>query len=295
MNHLKKEQIVNCLFEYCDRYESHSKAAKSLKEVSSAIISQMLNDNWDLISDKMWRNVATQIGYKENKWELVETSDHRILKHFLQDAKDNSLVLAITGQAGTGKTFTVKHFQASTKNVYALSCAEFWNKKQFMSEVLISMGKDYKGLGIGEMVHEVVYELKTKENPLLIFDEADKLIDAVLYFFITLCNQLEDECGIILCATNHLQKRLKRGLTLNKKGYQEIWSRIGRKCIELKGVSAADIVAICAANGVTNQKDVQEIISDSESDLRRVKRKIHAVKSKYEPVPAIGDYAIIKE
>ena len=91
---------------------------------------------------------------------------------------------------------------------------------------------------------------------------------------------MEDECGIVLLATNHLEKRIRKGVKLNKKGYNEIWSRLGRKCVELKGVDAADIAAICEANGVTQRVEVDAIIYNSESDLRRVKRKIHATTKK---------------
>lgn len=278
MNTLKKEQIVNLLWEYVERYESQAKAARSLRDVSSATISQMLHNNWGMIADTMWRNVAAQIGYKENSWELCETRDHALMTKILRDAKENALVLAVIGTAGSGKSFTIKHFQASNKNVFALYCNEFWNKKTFMQEILLSMGRDYKGLSVSEMMIEVVHHIKILENPIIIFDEADKLGDGVLYNFISLYNQLEDECGIVLCATSHLEKALQRGVNLNKKGYNEIWSRVGRKCVQLRGVSASDIVAICEANGVTDRDEIQEIIKDSESDLRRVKRKIHAIK-----------------
>jgi DNA transposition AAA+ family ATPase len=280
MNTLKKEQIVNMLWQYVDRYDSQAKAARSMRDVSSATINQMLNGKHELIADSMWRNVGAQIGFKENSWELCETRDHALMTKILQDAKQNALVMAVTGSAGSGKSFTVKHFQASNKNVFALYCNEFWNKKTFMQEILLSMGRDYKGLSVNEMMMEVVHGIKILENPIIIFDEADKLSDGVLYNFISLYNQLEDECGIVLCATSHLEKALQRGVNLNKKGYNEIWSRVGRKCVQLRGVSAADIVAICEANGVADRDTIQDIIKDSESDLRRVKRKIHAVKRK---------------
>ena len=139
------------------------------------------------------------------------------------------------------------------------------------------IGRDSSGYTVGEMMEAVVSELKKQEAPLLILDEADKLNDNALYFFIALYNQLEDECGIVLQATNYLEKRLARGVRLNKKGYNEIWSRVGRKCIELKGVTADDIASICVANGVHDAKTIDKIIDDSESDLRRVKRRVHAV------------------
>ena len=277
MENLKKQQIVNALRAYCERYESQNKAANSMKGVSAATLSQMLNGNWDLIKDEMWRNVAARIGYKDERWEAVETDNYRRMNALLEDVKNNSLVMAITGDAGSGKTFACKQYTAAHRQVYLLCCSEYWNRQQFLTELLSEMGRDYTGYTVGEMMSEAVRTLKVQECPLLILDEADKLSDQVLYFFITLYNQLEDECGIVLCATSHLEKRIKRGIKLNKKGYSEIWSRLGRKCVALKGVTAADIAAICEANGVTDNASIDSIIADSESDLRRVKRRVHAV------------------
>ncbi len=280
MDSIKKQNITNTLRTYCDRFESQNKAANSLTGVSSATISQMLNGKWELIKDDMWRNVSAQIGYKDEKWEPVMTGDFRRINALLEDVKENSLVMGITGAAGSGKTFALKCYAESHKQVYLLCCNEYWNRKLFLTELLTAMGKDYSGFTVGEMMSEAVRALKMQESPLVVLDEADKLTDQVLYFFITLYNQLEDECGIILCATNHLEKRLKRGIKLNKKGYNEIWSRLGRKCIELKGVCAQDISEICIANGIESNKDIESIISDSESDLRRVKRRVHATKKR---------------
>ncbi|MCX7100096.1 MAG: ATP-binding protein [Methylobacter sp.] len=280
MESTKKDQIVEKVREYITRFESQNKAANSLKGVSAATISQVLNGNWELIKDDMWRNIGSQVGYTETEWAAVETRDFKVLSKLMIDAQLNSNVYAITGHAGTGKTFTVRQFAANNRRVHLLQCAEYWNKKMFMQELLSAMGKDYAGATIGEMMQEIVSELKRQKNPLIVLDEADKLTDQVLYFFITLYNQLEDQAGIILCATNYLEKRIKRGVKLNKKGYNEIYSRIGRKCIELKGLSAGDISAICQANGIEDRNDIQEVIQDCESDLRRVKRSIHALKNK---------------
>ena len=279
MEAIKKERIIERLREYISRFESQNKAANSLKGVSPATISQMINSNWNLIKDEMWRNVAAQIGYTETEWIGVETRDYKILTSILADAQLNSQVFAITGNSGTGKTFAIKQYESNNKRVHTLCCAEYWNKKMFMQELLAVMGRDYAGLTIGEMMYEAVSELKRQDNPLIILDEADKLPDQVLYFFITLYNQLEDQAGIVLCATNYLEKRIRRGVKLNKKGYNEIYSRIGRKCIELKGLSANDISAVCQAHGVIENKKIQEIIADCESDLRRVRRKVHALKN----------------
>lgn len=282
MENLKKQQITNALRSYCSRYASQNKAANSLKNVSAATISQMLNGNWELIKDEMWRNVASQIGYKDDRWQAVETSNFIRMTSLLADVKANSLVMAITGDAGSGKTFACRQYAAANKGVYLLCCNEYWNRKLFLTELLSSLGRDYTGFTVGEMMAEAVRTLKTQDAPLIILDEADKLSDQVLYFFITLYNHLEDQCGILLCATSHLEKRILRGIKLNKKGYNEIWSRLGRKCVQLKGVTAADVAAICAVNGITDNRSVDAVIADCCSDLRRVKRRIHAENRKRE-------------
>ena len=262
------------------RYESQNRASNSLKGVSSATVSQMINGNWELIKDEMWRNVATQINYKDSNWIAVETTNYKRLMMIMDDVKANSLVVGITGNAGGGKTFALKHYTEGHKQTYLLCCNEYWNRKAFLTELMFQMGMDASGCTIGEMMSSVIRKLKMQESPLLILDEADKLADNVLLFFITLYNHLEDECGIVLCATDHLRKRIEKGVNLNKKGYAEIWSRLGRKCVELDGISASDITAICEANGVANPRDIDRVIAECDCDLRRVKRLVHAIVAK---------------
>ena len=280
MDEIKKQKISLELSKYVQRQGSQNKAANSLKGVSPATVSQILHQNWDLISDEMWRNIAAQIGYKDTDWNVVETMDYRILTALLNDAQEYHNVFAVTGDAGTGKSFAIKQYCLNNRRAYMLSCSEYWNRRIFLQELLMAMGRDPIGYSMEAMIYHAIHTLKKEDSPLIIIDEADKLSDAVLYFFITLYNHLEDHAGIVLVATSYLEKRLKCGLQYNKKGYNEIYSRIGRKCIELKGVSANDIAMVCEANGLNQKDQISKVISDCEGDLRRVRRGIHALKIK---------------
>jgi DNA transposition AAA+ family ATPase len=282
MTENQKMQVAERLRLYCERYESQNKAANSLRGVSAATISAMLNNKWELIKAEMWMNVAAQIGYRMTTWVPIETRDFQIITRLLIDARENSNVFAICGDAGTGKSLAFRTFRDSNARVYLLQCNEFWNRKTFLQELLQEMGRDYAGYTVGEMMHEVVRILKTTQNPLIIMDEADKLSDQVLYFFITLYNRLEEHCGIVLAATDHLSKKVMKGLKHNRKGYKEIYSRVGRRFIELKGPSSKDIMAICNANGVTDREEMKKVIDECEGDLRRVRRMVHALRMQHE-------------
>ena len=279
----EKKRISARLAEYCSRYAAggadrgQNKAAASLKGVSAATVSHILSGDWALIADEMWRNVAAQTGFDPRAWNAVETTDYVNLTRILTDARDDGETFAVVGDAGTGKSFALDRFARNNKRVYLLECEDCWTKREFLSELLRSMGKPAGGT-VGEMMKTVVDALKRQERPLLVIDEADKLADHVLYFFITLYNKLHGDCGLVLCATDYFAERIDRGLRLRKKGYKEISSRIGRRCIPLDGVSARDIASICVANGITDKEQVREVIDDAEGDLRRVRRKIYALK-----------------
>ena len=130
------------------------------------------------------------------------------------------------------------------------------------------------------MVREAIRQLKRREGVLIVMDEADKLSDQVLHFFITIYNKLEDTVGIVLCATQYLKKRIERGAMNNRKGYKEIYSRIGRKFIPMPVVNRGDIKAVCMANGLEDRAEISRIIEDCDNDLRRVKRLVCALKLK---------------
>ncbi len=289
MTNQEKQQITTKLAEYCGLYESQNKAANSLKNVSSATISHMLKGSkqlanneepeaWRLIKVEMWRNVAAQIGHTNDDWVIAETRDFKLLTKLLVYSKESSKVSFIIGDTGSGKTETLKHFTKENKEVYTLKCNDFWNRKTFLFELLTAIGVDASGYTMYEMMVKIVKRVKEKELPIIILDEADKLNDQLLYFFITLYNNLEDHCSIIMIATEFLKKRIEKGIRLGKKGYPEIYSRGGKKFIQLKGVGSTDVRAICMANGITEAKAVKDIYEDSDNDLRRVKDKVKAYK-----------------
>ncbi len=146
-----------------------------------------------------------------------------------------------------------------------------------MQKLLRNMGTTIGGTTVSDMMDNIVDTLKRKDAPLIVLDEADKLSDQVLYFFISLYNQLEGQCGIILTATGYLKARVEKGLRLNRKGYAEIYSRIGRKFVELPLLNSKDIAGVCVANGVSDAKTINSIVDGCDGDLRRVKRSAWAV------------------
>lgn len=270
----EKELIAQKLRDYCSAQGGQNKAANTLKGVSSATISKILNGDWDTIAEGMWHNVSKQIGASAEGWSLVGTSVYEELTELLECAQNDSQVMAIVGSAGCGKSATIRQYASTHEEVTAIVCSEYQNRTSWLSAVMEAMGLDPRGLNVAEKIGQIVRRLKRADKPLLILDEADKMSDQVLYFFVTLYNELEGHCGVVLCATQYLDKRLVRGLRSGRKGYEEVYSRIGRQCIQLSVLSPEDISLVCVANGITGDRKVRKIADEAECDLRRVRRAV---------------------
>lgn len=284
MTQQDKVKIVEDLDRYITQKGSQNKVATEMNNVSAATLSQMRNHNWENIADEMWRKVAAFLGYGTNEWKFARTSNSTTLLQLFSESQNFALVMAVTAAAGSGKTESAKQYENDNKNVYRLSCNEYWDKKWFLRELLQKMGKNSDGMRLPEMMHKAVNSLKSTSNPLIILDEADKLADDVLLFFITLYNELEDHAGIILMATPFLEKRIRRGIASQKKGYREIYSRVGLRFIELEPTSYSDVRNVCEANGVNSDQIIKAISKDCDGDIRRLKRLVFATKRSKENV-----------
>lgn len=273
-----KQQIKTKLSEYCGRYSSQNLAANTLKSVSAATISQILNGKWDKIADEMWRNIASQIGVSD--WNRVETSCFNLITETFADAQKYANVYGVTAKAGSGKTFAARDYARTHQNAHHIICCEWWTIKLFFSEILRTMGLESKiSYNDNALTMSAISQaIREQQTPVLIFDEVDKLTDRIFCGLISVCNELEDICGIILMATDNLSSRIEAGVRSNKKGYNELYSRLGRKFIKVTNNKQDDIAKVCIANGVTDRYEIDKITSDCEFDLRRVKRFIHSYK-----------------
>ena len=277
----EKNAISESLRAYVAKYPSQTKAAGSLKGVSVGTVSNILNGRYENISDEMFRNVASQVGgVSATGWQIVETGAYQEITAVLSDAQRWRNVTWVTGEAGCGKSTTARVYLHEHKEVFYILCSEDMKKGDFVREIARTVGIRTEGYNIREVWGLILDDIIQMDAPLLVFDEADKLTEPVFHYFISLYNKLEDRVGIILCATDYLEKRIKKGVRTNRKGYKEIYSRVGRKFIPIQVVNSEDVAAVCIANGVTDPETINEIIDDCESDLRRVKRKVHAVKQR---------------
>lgn len=203
------------------------------------------------------------------------------LSELFSDAQQFQNVAWAIAPAGSGKTTTARDYASQHENVFVIPCSEDMHRIDFIREMSRALGIGISDRSMHELLERITRHLLTLEAPLLIFDEGDKLSDSVFYYFITIYNRLENFCGIVFISTHYIKRRMEIGLSYNKKGYDEIHSRICRKFIELTPASSYEVAAIARANGLTDDRTVKTVVKDAagcEFDLRRVRREIHKQK-----------------
>jgi DNA transposition AAA+ family ATPase len=240
--------------------------------VSSATISQMINRNWTLIADKMWRRVmiALKIDFT---WQTAETENFKMLIALLNNCKQKSISVAIAHDAGAGKSHTYSHYERQVENVFYIECKTFWTRKNYMKNLLQNFGLPNDG-SIDVMVERLIDYLEGLEKPIVIIDQLDKLNDSSLDLFMDFYNPLDGYCSFVVSGVPALKKRILRGCQLDKSGYKEFYSRIGKNFIYLDDITLKDVALICEANGLTDEDTINHIFNICDGDLRRVKREI---------------------
>lgn len=271
----------SALLAYCDNFPTRNRAAESLQNVSSATVSQLINGKYELISDDMFTRIAVQIGFSFDSWTLHEGKTFREITYAFADAQAYRNVTWVVGDAGCGKTTAAIEYRRTHRNVFYILCSEDMRRSDFVREMAKQVGAPTDTTNLRDMLENAISMIAFLSNPLLIFDEGDKLTDSVFNYFISIYNRLEGHAGIVFLSTDYIKRRIENGLRYNKKGYKEINSRIGRRFYEVSATEQNDIYAICQANSLTVRADIEEVLKDakrSENDLRRVKRCIHARK-----------------
>ncbi len=278
----QKNEIRDLLQEYVSRFPSQNRAANTLIDVSAGTISVILNGKYEAISDEMFQKIRSQISPKKsNDWVLCETMLYKELTTLLSDAQRYQNVAWAVSPAGSGKSTTAIDYASRNENAFVISCSEDMKRGDFIREMARVIGVNVSDMSLRVALEKVTKYLLTLDNPLLIFDEGDKLPDVVFYYFITIYNRLEGHCGIIFISTNYIKRRMECGLSYNKKGYDEIHSRICRKFIELTPTNSYEVAAVARANGITNDKTIKAVVKDAAScafDMRRVRREVHKQK-----------------
>lgn len=240
--------------------------------ISTAACSQIIVGNWGYIGPKTWRSIEAKLRI-DTKWHGVPTKNYEGLMALLSAAQDKGLAMGISYDAGAGKSHAYRAYARQHANVILIEAANFWTKKEYVRRLLLEVGGKIGGT-ISDLVTRFVERVNELHKPIIIIDQFDKLRDPSLDLFMDMYNETHHKCGFILSGVAALEKRVLAGVLAKKMGYEELYSRIGRKFIKLDPLTRRDVKLICLANGLEDEDKIIEIYNTCEGDIRRVRRSV---------------------
>lgn len=250
---MNRNKLIQHVQDWITRMGSQTKVAEKIG-VSVSALSLWLNGKYGADTGKMDKRIAASLGYRDDGWQVVTTiANYRKIEFVALSCKQESMWMAISNKAGSGKTQTLEHiFNSDLSGSIIFIQAEEWNARQFLLELAERTcgvpKRSYTDIPtLLKMITEYLNRLAA-DKPLLIIDEADKLRPAALRKLIPIYNRTEHRLGCVLAGTENLHKEIARGVRNNLKGYDEIDSRLGRQYLELPGASESEVIDICLAN-----------------------------------------------
>ena len=293
MTTTQQSDLTALVLESIEQHGSQARAAVALG-VNAAYLTHIIQGKLEKVSEAQWNKIALSLNYSAQGWVMVPCVNTKQMDMYLSDAKSQSMMLAVSSPAGSGKTSYARHFarQHRAGNVYMLECG-VWRAKTFLRALCSALGiyTDNINNRTADFYMEKAVEFLNAvggRQPLVILDEFADLKPCAFASMKTLYNRLEDNVGIVMMATEHLEQVIDRGVSLKRKGYDEVSSRLGRKFLKLRGMTEKEVAAVAVANGVENKHAHRRIWSGSMPrkiewdggilevvpDLRRMKRMI---------------------
>lgn len=233
---------------------SQNKLAETLG-FSPATISNIINEFWERVNEKTLIKIKSF--FKTRDWTIVETTNFLTIQDNCNEARTRKMMVGIVGYTGAGKTTALRYCYENNQNTFLVTCGRTMRTKQFLAEILRSMGITFVASDY-EMVRTIIDELNKLNEPLLIIDEASKLSPNALMYIQDIWDGIETNSGLVLAGVEYLLNNIKKGAERNKIGMPEFYGRVA-KWQHLIKPSRKEIESICMNNGITEPTAIKNM------------------------------------
>lgn len=282
-----KNKITEAIKANRGNYPSDAKHAASLG-VTTSVYSAIKNGQTErVLSDANWISIARKLGVSlrgEIEWKIARTETFDFIMTQLEMAQTGSLSGILCDIPNIGKTFTARHYVKTHPNAVCIDCSQVKTKLKLIRKIAAEFGIDSKGR-YADVYDDLVYYLRSIENPLIILDEAGDLQYEAFLELKALWNATERCCAWYMMGADGLKEKINRSIECRKVGYTEMLSRYGDRYSKVSPDDGKDrarflmgqaraVAKLNAPAGV----DPADIARRSGGGLRRVYTEIEKLK-----------------
>ena len=282
-----KNKITEAIKANRGNYPSDAKHAASLG-VTTSVYSAIKNGQTErVLSDANWISIARKLGVSlrgEMEWKIARTETFDFIMTQLELAQTGSLSGILCDIPNIGKTFTARHYAKTHPYAVYIDCSQVKTKLKLVRKIAAEFGTNSRGR-YSDVYDDLVYYLRSIENPLIILDEAGDLQYEAFLELKALWNATERCCAWYMMGADGLKEKINRSIECRKVGYTEMLSRYGDRYSKVSPDDGKDrarflmgqaraVAKLNAPAGV----DPADIARRSGGGLRRVYTEIEKLK-----------------
>lgn len=282
-----KKRISEAISAHRSNYPSDAKHAASLG-ISSAIYSAVKNGQTErVLSEANWITIARKLGVSlrgEIEWKPARTATFDFITSQLELCQAGCISAILCDLPNIGKTFTARHYVKSHKNAIYVDCSQVKSKQKLIRFIAKEYGVSSNGR-YADVYDDLVYYLRSIENPLIVLDEAGDLQYEAFLELKALWNATERCCAWYMMGADGLKKKINRAVQCKKVGYTEMLSRFGDRYSKVtpddgkeRGQFLNEQARVVAKVNAPEGSDISAIVRKSGGGLRRVYTEIEKLK-----------------
>ncbi len=283
----QKKKILAAIAQNRANYPSDAKHAISLG-ISTSVYSMVKQGVLDkALSDANWVRIARRLGVNlrhEIEWKPANTFTFLFIQKQLELAQLSSLSMILCDEPNIGKTYSAKYYIGCHENAVYIDCSQVKTKRRLIRKIATEFGTDNKGT-YSDVYEDLVYYLRTLNNPLIILDEAGDLQYEAFLELKALWNATEHCCGWYMMGADGLKEKINRSIDCKKVGYTEMLSRYGGRFSKVTPDDGKERekflmkqASIVAKVNAPADADIPTIVRKTQGGLRRVYTEIEKLK-----------------
>lgn len=283
----QKKKILAAIAQNRANYPSDAKHATSLG-ISTSVYSMVKQGALDkALSDANWVRIARRLGVNlrhEIEWKPANTFTFLFIQKQLELAQLSSLNMILCDEPNIGKTYSAKYYIGCHENAVYIDCSQVKTKRRLIRKIATEFGTDNKGT-YSDVYEDLVYYLRTLNNPLIILDEAGDLQYEAFLELKALWNATEHCCGWYMMGADGLKEKINRSIDCKKVGYTEMLSRYGGRFSKVTPDDGKERekflmkqASIVAKVNAPADADIPTIVRKTQGGLRRVYTEIEKLK-----------------
>lgn len=283
-----KKRILDAMKTNRVNYPSDSKHAASLG-ISSAVYSQLNAGQTErVLSEANWISMARRLGVELRpgmEWKAAKTATFKYIWAQLTACQGSSLSAIMCDMPNIGKTFTAREYVKQHKNAIYVDCSQVKTKRALVRKIAKEFGVSANGT-FGDIYEDLVFYIRTVENPLIVLDEAGDLAYEAFLELKALWNATERCCAWYMMGADGLRAKIDRSVDAKKVGYAEMLSRYGDRFCKVTPDDAKERQAflieqarVVAEANAREGVDAGELARKTGGALRRVYTEIEKAKA----------------